>query len=148
MNPILWLIILIVLLVIEIITLGLSTIWFAGGALAAFIAALAGGSLALQIILFLAVSLVLLLFTRPVVMRYLNANKTATNVDSLIGGQAVVSKPINNLLGQGEVLVNGLPWSARSAREDDILEKDAVVRILRIDGVKLIVERKESETNA
>ena len=101
MNPIVWLVILVVLLVIEIITLGLSTIWFAGGALAAFIAALLGADLYLEIILFLAVSLVLLLFTRPVVMRYLNANKTATNVDSLIGEQAIVTKPINNLLGQG-----------------------------------------------
>ncbi len=147
MNPIIWLIILVVLLFIEIVTLGLSTIWFAGGALAAFIAALAGGGLALQVILFLAVSLVLLLFTRPVVMRYLNANKTATNVDSLIGAQAIVSKPINNLLGQGEVLVNGNPWSARSAEENGAIEKDAVVHVVRIDGVKLIVERRGGEPN-
>lgn len=144
MNPIAWLIILIVLLVIEIITLGLSTIWFAGGALAAFIAALVGADFYVEIILFLAVSMVLLLFTRPVVMRYLNANKTATNVDSLIGGQAIVTKTINNLLGQGEVMVGGTPWSARSAEENGTIEKDAVVRILKVDGVKLIVERKEN----
>lgn len=143
MNPIVWLVILIILLVIEIITLGLSTIWFAGGALAAFIAALLGADIYLEIILFLAVSLVLLLFTRPVVMRYLNANKTPTNVDSLIGEQAIVTKPINNLLGQGEVMVGGLEWSARSADENGAIEKDAVVRILKVDGVKLIVERKE-----
>ena len=143
-NPIVWLVILVVLLVIEIITLGLSTIWFAGGALAAFIAALLGADLYLEIILFLAVSLVLLLFTRPVVMRYLNANKTATNVDSLIGEQAIVTKPINNLLGQGEVMVGGTPWSARSAEENGAIEKDAIVRILKVDGVKLIVERKEN----
>ena len=142
MNPIIWLVILIVLLVIEIITLGLSTIWFAGGALAAFIAALLGANTYLEIILFLAVSLVLLLFTRPVVMRYLNANKTATNVDSLIGEQAIVIKTINNLLGQGEILVGGVEWSARSADENDVIEKNAIVRILKVDGVKLIVERK------
>ena len=88
---------------------GLSTIWFAGGALAAFIAALLGADLYLGDYSVLAVSLVLLLFTRPVVMRYLNANKTATNVDSLIGEQAIVTKPINNLLGQGEVMVGGTP---------------------------------------
>ena len=140
-NPIVWLVILVVLLVIEIITLGLSTIWFAG---AAFIAALLGADLYLEIILFLAVSLVLLLFTRPVVMRYLNANKTATNVDSLIGEQAIVTKPINNLLGQGEVMVGGTPWSARSAEENGAIEKDAIVRVLKVDGVKLIVERKEN----
>ena len=103
MNPVIWLVILIVLLVIEVITLGLSTIWFAGGALASFIAALAGAGVAVQVVLFLAVSIVLLLFTRPVVMKYLNRNKTATNADSLIGEQAVVTQTINNLMGRGEV---------------------------------------------
>ena len=143
MNPVVWLVILIVLLVIEVITLGLSTIWFAGGALAAFIAALAGAGMAVQVVLFLAVSIVLLLFTRPVVMKYLNKNKTATNADSLIGEQAVVTKTINNLMGRGEVFINGMEWTARSGQEDEVIEKDTVVRILRIDGVKLIVERKE-----
>ncbi|HIS81434.1 MAG TPA: NfeD family protein [Candidatus Scatomonas merdavium] len=145
MNPVIWLVILIVLLVIEVITLGLSTIWFAGGALASFIAALAGANVAVQVVLFLAVSIILLLFTRPVVMKYLNRNKTATNADSLIGEQAVVTQTINNLMSRGEVFINGMAWTARSGREDEVIEKDTVVRILRIDGVKLIVERKEGE---
>ena len=145
MNPVIWLVILIVLLVIEVITLGLSTIWFAGGALASFIAALAGANVAVQVVLFLAVSIILLLFTRPVVMKYLNRNKTATNADSLIGEQAVVTQTINNLMSRGEVFINGMAWTARSGREDAVIEKDTVVRILRIDGVKLIVERKEGE---
>lgn len=145
MNPVIWLVILIVLLVIEVITLGLSTIWFAGGALASFIAALAGANVAVQVVLFLAVSIILLLFTRPVVMKYLNRNKTATNADSLIGEQAVVTQTINNLMSRGEVFINGMAWTARSSREDEVIEKDTVVRILRIDGVKLIVERKEGE---
>ena len=145
MNPVIWLVILIVLLVIEVITLGLSTIWFAGGALASFIAALAGANVAVQVVLFLAVSIILLLFTRPVVMKYLNRNKTATNADSLIGEQAVVTQTINTLMSRGEVFINGMAWTARSGREDEVIEKDTVVRILRIDGVKLIVERKEGE---
>ena len=145
MNPVIWQVILIVLLVIEVITLGLSTIWFAGGALASFIAALAGANVAVQVVLFLAVSIILLLFTRPVVMKYLNRNKTATNADSLIGEQAVVTQTINNLMSRGEVFINGMAWTARSGREDEVIEKDTVVRILRIDGVKLIVERKEGE---
>ena len=143
MNPIIWLVILIVLLVIEVITLGLSTIWFAGGALAAFIAALLGANVAVQVVLFLAVSIILLIFTRPVVMRMLNKHKTATNAESLIGEQAIVTQTINNLLGRGEVFINGLEWMARSQQDNDTIEKDTVVRILRIDGVKLIVERKE-----
>ena len=143
MNPIIWLVILIVLLVIEVITLGLSTIWFAGGALAAFIAALLGANVAVQVVLFLAVSIILLIFTRPVVMRMLNKHKTATNAESLIGEQAIVTQTINNLMGRGEVFINGLEWMARSQQYNDTIEKDTVVRILRIDGVKLIVERKE-----
>ena len=143
MNPIIWLVILIVLLVIEVITLGLSTIWFAGGALAAFIAALLGANVAVQVVLFLAVSILLLIFTRPVVMRMLNKHKTATNAESLIGEQAIVTQTINNLMGRGEVFINGLEWMARSQQDNDTIEKDTVVRILRIDGVKLIVERKE-----
>ena len=143
MNPIIWLVILIVVLVIEVITLGLSTIWFAGGALAAFIAALLGANVAVQVVLFLAVSIILLIFTRPVVMRMLNKHKTATNAESLIGEQAIVTQTINNLMGRGEVFINGLEWMARSQQDNDTIEKDTVVRILRIDGVKLIVERKE-----
>ena len=143
MNPIIWLVILIVLLVIEVITLGLSTIWFAGGALAAFIAALLGANVAVQVVLFLAVSIILLIFTRPVVMSMLNTHKTATNAESLIGEQAIVTQTINNLMGRGEVFINGLEWMARSQQDNDTIEKDTVVRILRIDGVKLIVERKE-----
>ena len=143
MNPIIWLVILIVLLVFEVITLGLSTIWFAGGALAAFIAALLGANVAVQVVLFLAVSIILLIFTRPVVMRMLNKHKTATNAESLIGEQAIVTQTINNLMGRGEVFINGLEWMARSQQDNDTIEKDTVVRILRIDGVILIVERKE-----
>ena len=143
MNPILWLILLIILLVIEAISLELTTIWFAGGALAAFIAALVGADVVVQVVLFLAVSIVLLVFTRPVAMRYLNRNKTPTNAESLIGEQAVVTQTINNLMGRGVVLVNGMEWTARSQENSEMIEKDTIVRILRIDGVKLIVERKE-----
>ena len=145
MDPVIWLGILVVLLIIEIITLGLSTIWFAGGALAAFLAALAGAHAAVQVVLFLAVSILLLLFTRPVVRKYLNGRRTATNADSLIGEQAIVTQPIDNLMSQGEVQVNGMTWTARSSREEEKIGKDTVVRILRIDGVKLIVETKEEE---
>ena len=143
MNPILWLILLIILLVIEAISLELTTIWFAGGALAAFIAALVGADVVVQVVLFLAVSIVLLVFTRPVAMRYLNRNNTPTNAESLIGEQAVVTQTINNLMGRGVVLVNGMEWTARSQENSEMIEKDTIVRILRIDGVKLIVERKE-----
>ena len=138
-NPIIWLILLIVLLVIEVLSLGLSTIWFAGGALVAFLAALLGANIFIQVILFLAVSVVLLIFTRPLAVRYLNGKTTATNVDSLIGEQAVVTGEINNLLGQGEITVNGITWTARADQEGQKIMVGKVVQIVRVDGVKAIV---------
>lgn len=144
-NPIIWLILLIILLAVEVMTLGLSSIWFAGGALIAFFAALLGADLYIQIILFLAVSILLLIFTRPIAVRYLNGRTTATNVDSLIGSRAVVTGEINNLLGEGEIAVNGIPWSARSEQEDLIIEKGKVVEIVKIIGVKAIVKEAKGE---
>lgn len=138
-NPIIWLILLIVLLVIEVLSLGLSTIWFAGGALVAFLAALLGANIFIQVILFFAVSVALLVFTRPLAVRYLNGKTTATNVDSLIGEQAVVTGEINNLLGQGEITVNGITWTARAEQEGQKIMVGKVVQIVRVDGVKAIV---------
>ncbi|MGI6008424.1 MAG: NfeD family protein [Ruminococcus sp.] len=140
MESVVWLILLVVLILIEIITLGLSTIWFAGGALAAFIAALFHAPVTVQVILFLVVSIILLVFTRPVAVRYLNHTRVRTNVESLIGKKAVVSETIDNIRGAGHVTVNGLEWMARS-RDEGIIEKEEIVRIIRVEGVKLIVEK-------
>ena len=135
----LWLGILIVLLLIEIFTLGLTTIWFAGGALLAFVAAELGAPLPVQIVLFLVVSLVLLIFTRPVALKYFNAKRTKTNSEGLIGKQAVVTQAIDNSDGVGEVTVNGLVWTARTEDFSGSIEKGKTVTIIAIDGVKLIV---------
>ena len=97
-----------VLLLIEILTLGLTTIWFAIGALAAMILAIIGFSLPVQIIGFLVVSVVLLWFTRPVATRYLNSKTTKTNAESLVGKKARVTENINNLKSEGTVIINGL----------------------------------------
>lgn len=139
MDAILWLAAIVVLLVIEMITLGLTTIWFAGGALAAGIAAACGAGRILQVVIFLLVSLILLFFTRPVAVRYLNVNRTRTNADSLIGKEAIVIEDIENLKNQGQVLVNGIEWMARTDENENIIKKDTVVTIERIEGVKLIV---------
>ncbi len=144
-NPMVWLIALIVFLAIEAMTLGLATIWFAGGALVAFIAALLGADLYIQIILFLAVSILLLVFTRPIAVRYLNTKKTPTNVDRLIGMQVIVTSKINNLKGKGEVEIGGNRWSARSETEDEIIDSGKTVEVVSIQGVKLIVRESEEE---
>ena len=106
MEPLMWLIVLAVFLVIEAITVGLTTIWFAGGALVAAIASGAGAGILVQWILFLVISLVLLIFTRPLAVRYMNKGVPKTNVNSLIGEKAVVIQKINNLEQTGQVRIN------------------------------------------
>ncbi len=143
-NSILWLIILAVLIFIEIITLGLTTIWFAGGALVAFIVSLFYDSLLLEVILFLVVSVVLLYFTRPFVMRYFNPKRTKTNYEGVIGKIAMVTATIDNMNAVGQVVVDGQEWSAK-ALEEVIIEKGSKVKIHGITGVKLIVSIYKEE---
>ena len=135
-----WLIVFVVLVIIEIITMGLTTIWFAGGALVATLAAAVHAPLWVQIVLFLAVSALLLFFTRPVAVKYFNKDRVRTNVESLIGQQA---SEINNLQGIGQVTVNGQEWSARSTDEEAAIPVGCVVIIERVSGVKLIVTPKQ-----
>ena len=138
-----WLIILVVCIVVELITMGLTTIWFAGGALIAAIAAALSLPLWLQILLFLAVSLVLLYLTRPVAVKYFNKDRVKTNAESLVGQQAIVISEIDNLQGIGQVTVGRQEWSARTADDNKKLPVGSVVIIRAISGVKLIVEEKE-----
>lgn len=139
MEGVFWLFIVIVMAVIEIITLGLTTIWFAGGALAAFVASLLGANLAVQIVLFIAVSVVLLAVTRPLAVKFLNKDRVKTNAESLIGKLAVVKQEIDNLNAQGLVSVNGQEWTARAV-DGKIIPQDATVEVVEISGVKLMVK--------
>lgn len=143
MEPIIWLGVVAVLLVIEAITTGLTTIWFAGGALVAGIAAYAGAGLALQLILFLCVSLVLLFFTRPLAVKYMNKGLEKTNVNSLLGKTAVVIQEIDNLAQTGQVRIGDVEWMARTDSDVQKIPVNAVVIINKISGVKLIVEEKK-----
>jgi membrane protein implicated in regulation of membrane protease activity len=136
-----WLAILVVMAVIEIITLGLTTIWFAGGALVAFVASLLGAPLPLQIGLFTVVSLVLLAVTRPIAVKYFNKDRVKTNAESLIGQSGMVLEEINNLKASGLVQVNGQEWTARTLA-DAVIPKGSEVIVRDIRGVKLMVEPK------
>ena len=142
MEMIFWLVLFVVLLVIEIATMGLTTVWFAGGALIAFFAAYIHLGIGLQIVLFLAVSILLLVLTRPIAVKYFNQEREKTNVDSLIGQNAVVLEEINTLKATGRVEVNGMEWSAKT-EHTEIIEVNTVVSIKGIQGVKLIVEKAE-----
>ena len=136
---IIWLVVLAILLVIEFLTLGLTTVWFAGGALVAFLVSLAGGPLWLQLLLFIAVSVVLLLFTKPLAVKYLNKDVQKTNVDSIPGQKGIVTATIDNLKAEGQVTIQGMEWTAR-AKNGNTIEKGKVVRVTAVEGVKLIVE--------
>ena len=139
-----WLALLIILVVIELFTMGLTTIWFAGGALAAALISIPETPVVFQVIVFLVVSIVLLYFTRPIAVKYFNKDRIRTNTESLIGRQAIVISEINNIEGVGQVNTGGMEWSARSSFNNIILPVGAVVTVLGVDGVKLIVqERRE-----
>lgn len=137
-----WLAILVILVVIELFTMGLTTIWFAGGALAAALISIIGLPVSLQIFVFLVVSVVMLYFTRPVAIKYFNRDRVRTNIESMVGRQAIVISEINNVEGVGQVNTGGMEWSARSSYNNVILPVGAVVTVLGVDGVKLIVEER------
>lgn len=137
---ILWLIVLIVTLVIEAMTMGLTTIWFSGGALAAMIVELLKGGISIQVIVFLVISLILLFYTRPIAVKHFNKKRERTNLDSVIGKTAVVTIPIHNLKETGQVMLDGKEWTARSNDSSKQFDKDALVKVVSINGVKLMVE--------
>jgi len=136
---IIWLVIFAVLIVVELATMGLTTIWFAGGAVLACICAAFKLPLWVQIAVFFIGSGVLLYFTRPIAVKYFNKNRTRTNIEGMIGKQAVVMTEINNIQGVGVVKVAGVDWSAKSFNGEPIKE-GSVVTVKAVEGVKLIVE--------
>lgn len=138
-----WLILLIVFIAVEAGTMGLTSIWFAGGALIAVIIAVLGGPVWLQISAFLVVSLVLLIFTRPVAVKYFNKDRVKTNAEDIIGKQAIVTGQIDNLQATGKVVVGGQEWSARSMEEGMVIPEGTVVIVESISGVKLMVRTIE-----
>lgn len=145
MYEIFWLISFGILLLIEICTLGLTTIWFAAGALVAFLMAVLNLPLLVQVIVFFVVSVLMLIFTRPIMTKYLNSKTTKTNAESLVGGKARVLIPVNNLKSEGQVMVGGMEWTARSTKDEVTFQKDEMVRIVGINGVKLMIEKLDKE---
>ena len=146
MNPMatVWLALLIAFLVGEGATAAITTIWFAAGALAALLCSMAGGNVPLQIILFFVISALSIVAFRPIAQKYFNNKIEPTNADSIIGRQVLVREKISNLQSTGTVHVGGLTWSARSA-DDSEIASGTTVRILRIEGVKVYVERVKED---
>jgi len=127
---------------VEALTVGIVSIWFALGSLAALIAAALHAEMWLQITVFLAVSAIALIATRPLVKKKILLRTTPTNSDMVIGESAVVEEEIDNLAGIGAVKVQGKIWSARSDNGEQI-PAGSIVRVSKIEGVKLIVKLYE-----
>lgn len=139
MVSIYWMIAFVILVGIEVATMALTTIWFAGGAFVAFILSLFGVGLEVQLAAFVVVSFLLLFLTRPFAARYVNSSTVQTNAESLIGREARVTAEINNQLGTGSAIVGGQEWTARAFEEETVYPVGTMVRIKEIQGVKLIV---------
>lgn len=137
-----WLIAFVIFLLIELFTMGLATIWFAGGALVAVLLSVFSLPVWMQLLAFFAVTLLLLIFTRPLAVKFFNKNRVRTNVESMVGRQAIVISEIDNIQGIGQVNVGGQEWSARSSRDRKSISVGTVVTIIGVSGVKLIVEEE------
>ena len=141
MSSIFWLILFIGLLVIELITVGLVSVWFAAGALMAFITSYFTSNLFIQLPIFIIVSVVSLIITRPLIKKYFTNNIVKTNVNKLIGETGIVLEDLSKT-NMGKVKVVGQIWSAINIEKGKI-SKDSEVEILSVEGVKLIVRKRE-----
>lgn len=139
-----WLGLVVLFALVEMVTVGIVSIWFCFGALAAMLIAALDLSFSIQLGAFLVVSAVLLYFTRPIVYKIFKLKTVKTNADMMIGKTAIVQETIDNDSGLGRVKVESMDWSARSADKEsiDIGEK---VSVLRIEGNKLIVEKQKKQ---
>ena len=145
MTSIYWLVFFLILIGIEAASMALTTIWFAGGALVAFLLSLFGVETEAQLVVFVVVSFLLLFFTRPWAMRYVEKNRTKTNVEGLVGKEARITQEVNNRMNTGTALLNGQEWSARAQNDDQVYPPDCLVTVREIRGVKLIVSQNKEE---
>lgn len=138
-----WLGVLIICLVIEVATLGLTSIWFAAGALVSMLLSTAGASFWVQFLAFAVVSIPLMIAVRPIAARFFNNKRIKTNVEEVPGKTGMVIEDINNIEGTGRVILEGKDWMARCENsEDSPILKDTMVEVVSVEGVKLIVRKK------
>ena len=141
----LWLVVVVVFLAVELMTVTLTSIWFAAGGLIALFVAMAGGGFVIQMIVFLIGSFAMFFATKPWTDKVINAKKTSTNADRAVGEEVRVLECISNLDQTGRVVVHGQDWMARTEDDNIIIEQGELVRVLRISGVKVIVERAKED---
>lgn len=137
---IVWLAVFVIFLVIEAITVSLVSIWFAGGAIAAFFTALIADRIYVQFLVFIIFSFIFILLVRPVAKKKFSTKLTATNTQALIGTEALVTENIDNIHGTGTIVIGGMEWTARSSENEEI-PTGTIVTVKKIQGVKAIVSR-------
>lgn len=142
MTTIIWIAAIIIFGVVEAVTAGLVSIWFVIGGVGGLITSILGGQIYLQVVVFFIMSIAALFVTRPLVRKWGTARATATNADRVLGSIGRVTETIDNTIPQGEVYVDGKRWSARS-EDGSVIKPDTLVRITRMEGVRLFVEKKE-----
>lgn len=143
MEVILWIALIVIFALVEIITVGLTSIWFAGGALAALLCCALGLGIVWQIIVFVLVSVVLLIFTRPWALKYLKPRLVKTNYESAIEKNVCVTERIDNIKGTGAAVLNGQEWTARAYEEGKTFEAGEIVTVKEIRGVTMYVTASE-----
>ena len=139
-----WLVIAVVLGIFEAATVALVSIWFAIGAVAAMVPGYFNAPFWVQILVFILVSALCFVFTRPFFKKIIRVNKQPTNVDRLVGQEGVATDDIENIECRGKVFISGLTWSARS-ETGELIPQGAVVTVKKIEGATLVVERKNFE---
>lgn len=137
---IMWIVLTVVFAVIEALTLQIVTVWFAVGSIGAIIANVVGATPLIQLIVFVALSILTLVIARPYLKKFTQTKVQPTNADVCIGKQAIVTEEINNVLGTGQAKIRGTIWTARCYDENTIIKEGSTVIVTAIEGVKLIVK--------
>ena len=144
MEYILWLVAVVIFCILELISTGMTCIWFAVGSLAAALVSFLGGGWILQSITFVVVTALVLIFFRPLAVKHINNKAEKTNVESMIGKIGKVTKSIDNISAVGTIIVDGMEWTARS-EDNTLINEGKLVEVVSIEGVKAIVKLSEKK---
>ena len=139
METILWLALIVIFIIVEISTVGLTAIWFAGGALVALFVQLFGLNIYWQIIIFIIVSAILLTVTRPWALKYFKPRLVKTNYESVVGENVCLTETVDNMKGTGTAVYKGQEWTVRAYEAGRIYEAGTIVAVKEIRGVTLYV---------
>lgn len=145
MNAIIiWTALIILFIVVEIISVGLTSIWFAGGALVALLVCAAGLGTAWQFAAFVVVSVILILFTRPWALKYMKPKLVKTNYEAAVGKNVCLTETVDNIKGTGTAVLNGQEWTARAYEDGKVFEAGTIVKVKEIRGVTLYIEESDA----